>query len=156
MMKFFLLTVEQSIFTTLKYFHSVWKSPKMSHFTIMRAKRATFIFIVTIFDFSRQKSKCSILVLFWWFSDTVMSSSFVLACQAIVCLKSYHNPLGYEKRKNGNIDLRFIFLLLLEFLYKNAQSMFNNFLDCQSTFYHVNFSDSWWWKVCFSWCKMEV
>ena len=50
------------------YFHSVWKSPKKSHFTISRAKQATFIFLVDIFEFSRQKStlesKSIILMIF--------------------------------------------------------------------------------------------
>ena len=41
---------------------------KKSHFTILRAKRATFIFLVDIFEFSRQKStlqsKSTILMIF--------------------------------------------------------------------------------------------
>ena len=43
-------------------------SQKKSHFTISRAKRATFIFLVDIFEFSRQKStlesKSTILMIF--------------------------------------------------------------------------------------------
>ena len=52
----------------LRTTHSVWKFPKKSHFTILRAKRATFIFILNIFEFSRQKStlesKSTILMTF--------------------------------------------------------------------------------------------
>ena len=37
--------------------HVVCKSPKKSHFITLRAKRATFVYKITIFEFSHQNSK---------------------------------------------------------------------------------------------------